>query len=164
MSNLKYLTFIFILIFASPAYSGQEEYSSMSIEELKNSASELHPSGLYLLAGKLFKENKKEEAVFWFYAGQIRFRFHIMANPDLEPSGDPALFNSMNHVLGQPINQYAGKDIGKWLENIEKAKKWDAENENSTTSKEEHSEVYAQVLTGLEQMVSQLERMKKRAQ
>ena len=51
-----------------------------------------HPSVYYGYAARLFREEKKDEAVFWFYVGQLRYRFHLKANPNMDPSGDPALF------------------------------------------------------------------------
>src|SRR6266513_48400 len=39
-----------------------------------------HPSAYYGYAARLFREGKKDEAVFWFYVGQLRYRFHLKPN------------------------------------------------------------------------------------
>src|SRR5580765_4898046 len=41
-----------------------------------------HPSVYYGYALNLFDQGKKDDAVFWFYAGQLRYRFYLNANPD----------------------------------------------------------------------------------
>jgi hypothetical protein len=70
-----------------------------------------HPAVYYVLAQKLFASGQKDEAVFWFYAGQLRYRFHLRATPGRDPSGDPALFASLSEVIGRPINEYAFGDL-----------------------------------------------------
>ena len=160
MKKLKVLSLLFLFSISWSSQASQENYNDMSIDELKQKASELHPSGIYILAGKLFKADKKDDAVFWFYVGQIRFRVHLAANPKLEPSGDPALFSSLNYTLGQPINEYAGGDPDTWVKQTKKAKQWDSDNPNKTTPKEKNKTVYNQILSGLDQMINNIEQNK----
>lgn len=77
-----------------------------------------------------------DEAVFWYYAGQLRARFHIVANPSLPPSGDPALFGSLNSVVGPIINAYAFGDLKAMHDVIDKVLAWDKSTPNEFTSKE----------------------------
>jgi hypothetical protein len=108
-----------------------------------------HPSEYYKYAAYLWKGGKKDEALFWFYAGQLRYRFHLKANPDLDKSGDPALFASLQEMLGKPINMYAGSDAENWVRKIDDVLAWDAEKPNGFTSKEEHREEWEKVRKGL---------------
>jgi hypothetical protein len=85
-----------------------------------------HPSAYYRLAMQLFQDGKKDEAVFWFYTGQIRFRARLVTHPELPRDGEPALFGSLSEVIGRPINQYAFGDIPKLAETIDRALAWDA--------------------------------------
>lgn len=89
-----------------------------------------HPATYFVLAKKLFEENRKDDAAFWFYVGQIRYRAYIAANPKLDRSGDPALFSSLFNVLGPSINGYAFGDIPKLLGTIDAALAWDASKED----------------------------------
>ena len=84
-----------------------------------------HPATYFLLAKRLFVEGEREEAVFWFYLGQIRYRSYLKLNPKLDPSGDPALFSSLFEVVGRPINVYAFGDIPKLIDTIDRALEWD---------------------------------------
>jgi hypothetical protein len=81
---------------------------TLLIEQIRNGIENKHPSYFYILAGKLFAAGKKDDAVFWFYAGQLRYRVYLVMNKDkLEPSGDPALFASLSEEIGRPLNKYA---------------------------------------------------------
>lgn len=108
-----------------------------------------HPAFYYAYALRLFGENRKDDAVFWFYAGQIRHRFHLSVNPDLSPDGDPALLASLLQVAGEQINEYAGGDPSMWVAQIERALKWDTETRNGFTSKERFAEQWEDVRAGL---------------
>lgn len=45
--------------------------------QLKQDIEKRHPADYYLLAAKLLKDPAtKQEAVFWFYVGQIRYRYY----------------------------------------------------------------------------------------
>ena len=93
---------------------------TLSIEQIRNGIENKHPSYFYILAGKLFAAGKKDDAVFWFYAGQLRYRVYLVVNKDkLEPSGDPALFASLSEEIGRPLNEYAFGDISRLTKTIE---------------------------------------------
>jgi len=111
-----------------------------------------HPSAYYLFAARLFSEGKKDEAVFWFYVGQLRYRVYLSATPSLDPSGDPALFASLNATAGKAINEYAGGDVKMWTAQMDRALRWDDQHPNGFTSKEKFKTAYASVRAGLEHL------------
>ena len=120
-----------------------------------------HPVAYYTLAAKLFKDSStKQEAVFWFYVGQLRYRHYLAANPDLPPDGDPALFASLSEVIGRPINEFAGGKPDLWIGEIDHALAWDAAHENGYTSKSKAPDKYRQIRAGLVAMRAQLVAMK----
>jgi hypothetical protein len=106
-----------------------------SIEQLKAGIENKHPSTYYELASRLFKDGQKDEAVFWYYVGQIRFRFHLRVAKDLNPAGDPALFAGLSEMVGAPLNDYALGDIPKLAATIDKALAWDDAHDNGFTPK-----------------------------
>lgn len=116
-----------------------------------------HPSSYYGYAGRLFSEGKKDEAVLWFYVGQLRYRIYLNANPPSDPSGDPALFASLNATVGQKINEYAGGDPKMWAAQIAGALKWDDKHSNDFTSKKKFKEVHAEIRAGLAKLGKQIE-------
>jgi hypothetical protein len=66
-----------------------------------------NPAQYYKRAFEMFRAGEKDAAVFVFYLGQLRFRTHLLARPELPQQGDPALFGSLTVVVGGPMNEYA---------------------------------------------------------
>lgn len=111
-----------------------------------------HPVQMYHHAGRLLEAGEMNEAAFWFYAGQLRYRVHLAARPNLPPDRDPALFASLNSVLGQEVNQYLGGDPEEWGRVIERVLNWDAQTPNEFTPKEKFPAAHREVRAGLQQM------------
>ena len=107
------------------------------------------PSNFYGYAGRLWAAGEKDKAVFWMYAGQLRFRFLLLTEPNADPSGDPALFASLQETIGTPINAYAGADTGKWVTQINAVLKWDSDTPNGFTSKTKFSHQWTEARNGL---------------
>jgi len=104
-----------------------------------------HPVKYIELASSLFKKGNLDESVVWYYVGQMRFRAHLEANPDLEKSGDPALYASLKYVVGTPLNEYAGGDPENWVKLIEQAMNWNKNNPNLFTPKDRYPEIYSEL-------------------
>ena len=129
--------------------------------QLKKDLEEKHPAAYYMLATKLFKDSAtKQEGLFWFYVGQIRYRYHLAANPELSPDGDPALFASLSEVVGRPINEWAGGVPDIWIAEMSHALEWDNAHENRFTPKSKSPEKYNQIRAGLVAMRDQITAMK----
>jgi hypothetical protein len=144
---------IVLMGFIVLAAAGCESRSSSTMEEtadqLKAHIENKHPATYYKLAGKLFQDGQKDEAVFWFYLGQLRYRFHLATARNLDPSGDPALFASLSEVVGRPLNEYAFGDIPKLAEAIDKVLEWDATHENGFTPKKGNEATLQAIRDGL---------------
>ncbi len=118
--------------------------------QLKQDIEKRHPADYYVLASKLFKDAAtKQEALFWFYVGQLRYRYYLAANPDLPRDGDPAVFASLSEVIGRPINEYAGGKPDLWIAEINHALEWDAAHDNGFTPKTKSPDNYRQIRAGL---------------
>ena len=129
-----------------------EEFQRLTPDQLKAGIEKRHPAAYYILATKLFGAGAKDEAVFWFYAGQLRYRFHLGANPALPPSGDPALFASLTEVVGGPLNEYAFGDLPQLIGTIDKVLAWDEKVDNAFTPKAGHEAVLKEIRDGLLKM------------
>jgi hypothetical protein len=79
----------------------------------------------YYAAEAMFKAGRKDEAVGWFYVGQIRGRLMAQLGPN---TSTPMVMPALQHVIGQPINGYAGGDLAKWVAAVDWAIAWDAQN------------------------------------
>lgn len=132
-----------------PAPGADADYNKMTPDQIKAGIASSHPSAFYILALKLFQAGQRDDAVFWFYAGQLRYRFHLIANPGLAPDGDPALFTSLSEVVGRPLNEYAFGDIDALTATMEKVLEWDEKTDNGFTSKTTHADAWKETRQGL---------------
>lgn len=116
-----------------------------SVDELREDIERKHPVNYLLLAIQLFDEDEKDEAVKWYYIGQIRLKAHLKANPDLAPSEEPALYGSLKYLIGPLINEHASSDQDNWILLIDSALEWHSENPNYFTPKGKHKEIYEKI-------------------
>ena len=65
------------------------------------------PLELFKPAFVLFLNGKKDDAVFWFYAAQLRVRYQLV----FEKGDRGQLLSIMMMTVGAPINNYAFQDI-----------------------------------------------------
>lgn len=109
----------------------------------------------YTKAAELLKAGKADDAVVEFYVGQLRGRTNLRCVQQ-EPSGGPALFASLNEVVGRPVNEHAGRSPDKWLAVIDAALAWDRANpdlENASPACVAEKERQRAGLTGLRRMI-----------
>jgi hypothetical protein len=115
-----------------------------------------HPAAYYRKAAEMFQSGQKDDAVFVFYLGQLRYRTHLRARPDLKPDGDPALFGSLSEVVGKPVNEYAFGDLSKLDETLKAVLAYDRQNPDSFTSAAQFPSVHAQQREGMDSMRRQI--------
>lgn len=155
----KRLTFLFsALLLALPTACVAEDEQSMPADPAKQTpaqiiaqAERVRPATLYILATKLMGEGRMDDAVRWFYIGQLRYRFHLASRP-ATLANDQSLFSALSESVGRPINEYAFGDVDAAVAQIDAALAWDAAHPNSFTSKERYSGELAEVRTGLQKL------------
>ena len=138
----------FVGVAHAQALSVQDALSKPEAE-VESRLAESHPAVLYAYAKRLFEIGRKDDAVVWFYSGQLRFRYHLTANPSLPPDGEPALMASLNATIGQVINEWAGGSPRGWANSIQKALDWDERAPNAVTPKGLNGPALAQLRDGL---------------
>jgi hypothetical protein len=126
--------------------------SAQSREDIAASLNGQHPSEYYQTAIKLFSAGQKEEAVFIFYLGQLRYRTLLKAKsfPDGDPN--PVLFASLSEVVGKPINEYAFGDITGLDETLQAVLAHDAANPDTFTPPADFPAAHTEIRDGLEKM------------
>ncbi|HYC57112.1 MAG TPA: hypothetical protein VEL28_19430 [Candidatus Binatia bacterium] len=80
------------------------------------------PPALYALSECLFEMGRRQEASFWFYAGQLRARFDANRSAD-ESSG--AVVDLLNDRYGPKINPWAFGDLQRLAATVDEVLKWD---------------------------------------
>lgn len=131
---------------------------SQPAAEVERQLPQAHPSAYFIYAGRTWDEGRRDDAVFWFYLGQLRFRFHLAAHPSLEPIGDPALFASLVATIGPPINRYAATDLPNWKKQIARALQWDEATPNLFTSKQTFHKAWQEIRAGLVKLRDDLDK------
>jgi len=103
---------------------------TLPLEELVRIIPDQHPALYYTLATRLFAAGRRDEAVFWFYAGQLRYRIRLACHPDLAPDVEPALFGALHEEVGSQVNGYAGGDPAAWAAAMQRVLDWDSATRN----------------------------------
>ncbi|MGN7295549.1 hypothetical protein [Rhizobium sp. SAFR-030] len=111
------------------------------------------PSEIMLRAATLMQAGSGDEATFWFYAGQLRWRSRLNASPALDPTGEPALFSSLFETLGPPVNAWAFGDIPKLQRTIDAVLLWDARYHDPSLDPAVHERMRAGLKDLRDQMV-----------
>jgi hypothetical protein len=101
----------------------------------------------YLYASRLYSESSKDDAVFWYYVGQLRGHIYFVAHPGEQESQET--FSTMTTVMGESINFYASTDPIKFAYTINRVLAWDAANDDPQTPKSEFQAQRDQVRQGL---------------
>jgi len=102
--------------------SGSRAEKAAVIKRIKNNSKDYAPPVFYALSRVLFEQGDKDQASFWFYAGQLRGRFD--ANICTDSSARQAIA-VLNQNFGTPINQYMFQDLAKLENLIPKVLEWD---------------------------------------
>jgi hypothetical protein len=100
-----------------------------------------HPSELMMKAPALLQSGKGNEATFWFYAGQLRWRSRLNAAPDQDPTGEPALFSSLLEMTGPEVNGWAFGNIPELQRTIDSVLDWDARYPDPSLDEAVHASV-----------------------
>jgi len=149
LSGLLAATVTAVGLLQEPPAKPMRDVGGMTPEELKADIERRHPADYYRLADMLFAKNSKNEATFYFYLGQLRFRFHLAANPNLRKGEDGALFGSLSETLGSRINEWAFGDLRQLVITFDKVLDWDDFHENGFTSKAEYEARWNEIRQGL---------------
>jgi hypothetical protein len=149
LSGLLVATVTAVGLLQEPPAKPARDAEGMTAEELRADIERRHPADYYRLAGMLFAQDRKRDAAFYFYLGQLRYRFHLAANPNLRKGEDEALFASLSEALGSRINEWAFGDLRQLIITFDKVLDWDDFHENGFTSKAEHEARWNDTREGL---------------
>ena len=89
-----------------------------------------HPLAMMVLAHRLFEAGRKDEGVFWFYLGQLRWRAYLAADPD---DSESQMFGQLFQTWAPTFSEYAGGDIAAMLRMFQAVLDWDAAHPDNFT-------------------------------
>jgi hypothetical protein len=140
----------------SPAPAQEVDLNAISSAQIVAQASSLHPAALYVLSARLLSEGRAQEAANWMYAGQLRYRFMLMALGGAA-GNDRVLYSALSEQVGRPVNEYVAGDPDDWIAAMQWALDWDAETPNDVTSKTRHAAELAEVRDGLQRLIAKVD-------
>jgi hypothetical protein len=152
-----FLILIVTALIASQPGRAREPEAAQTIETLKYNIQNKAPATYFALATELFRQGDKEEAAFWYYVGELRYRFLLLAKgKNSESSDEPAHFWFLSQSVGQSIYEHADRRSADLTRAIDRALAWDMEQPNGYTPKGEFKaehETVRQELLGLRQRI-----------
>jgi hypothetical protein len=101
---------------------GNADLRQQTVLRIKEQPEKYAPTVFYVLSNVLLEQGEKDDAAFWFYAGQLRARFD--ANRCADASARQAV-TALNLRFGQGVNQHAFQDIPKLEALIPRVVEWD---------------------------------------
>jgi tetratricopeptide (TPR) repeat protein len=113
------------------------------------------PLELFSPAAVLFQQGKKDDAVFWFYAAQLRTRYQLV----FEKGDRGQLLSIMMMTVGVPINNYALQDVSNLHKILDRVLEWDKRTPNPFRNKprtEETDKQIEKIYAGLEKLKAKL--------
>ena len=93
-----------------------------AVQRVLKSPEKYAPPVFYALSQVLFQQGEKDDAAFWFYAGQLRARYDANRCADVSARSAVAV---LNETYGPTINKYTFQDIPKLEKLIPKVVEWD---------------------------------------
>lgn len=117
---------------APSASATARRVADLSIDDLLNAVEQDHPVAMFVLAKRLFDAGRKDEAVFWFYEGQLRWRAYLIEHPELAGGGgvlsrsEGDQFSEWFQALREPLNAWAVGDFEGMLRMYQAVLDWDA--------------------------------------
>jgi tetratricopeptide (TPR) repeat protein len=113
------------------------------------------PLELFSPASILFQQGRKDDAVFWFYAAQLRVRYQLV----FEKGDRGQLLTVMMMTAGVPINNYALQDISNLNRILDRVLEWDRRTPNLFRNKprtEETDKQIEQIYAGFSNLKAKL--------
>lgn len=110
------------------------------------------PLELFSPAAVLFQNGKKDDAVFWFYAAQLRVRYQLV----FEKGDRGQLLTVMMMTVGVPINNNAFQDVSNFIRTLDRVLEWDKRTPNPFRNKPRTVETDKQI----EQIYAGFEKLK----
>jgi hypothetical protein len=122
------------LVFSVPA-SAREPDTARTIQQLEDGIQNKAPATYFALATELFRNNQKDEAAFWYFVGDLRYRASILAKEGRDASEEQYHFSFVSQSVGEAIFESANHHPSVLEKEIDRAHAWDQEQQNGYTSK-----------------------------
>ena len=157
MNATRTLALLSVLAITAP-HAAQRRYAQGAIATpaAVQALAGQHPAEYYKRAGELFKEGKKDEAVFVLYLGQLHFRTYLLTHREADQDQSLGTFAALSEQIGKPITQYAFGNIPALARTIDAVLAYDAANPDNISSPPESAGAHEEVRKGLAAMKAKM--------
>ena len=100
------------------------------LDVLTQDVEHLHPVAMLFLAKRLSDAGRGDDAVFWFYEGQLRWKAHLALDKD---QMEEAMFERLFSDIGPDINKHAFRDLPMLQKTVDAVLDWDASHPDAFT-------------------------------
>jgi hypothetical protein len=133
-----FLFAVLIASFFSQPTTAREPEAIQTIEELEVGIQNKSPATYFALATELFRNGQKDDASFWYYVGEVRYRFLVLAKAKGSGlSEEQTHFWFLSESVGQSIYEKADQRSAALMRAIDRAMEWDLQQPNGYTSMSE---------------------------
>lgn len=101
---------------------GSAVQQDQAVAAVLKSPKDYAPPVFYVLSSVLFAKGRKDDAEFWFYAGQLRARYDANRCTDGSAGDEVAV---LNDKYGSDINKYAFQDPDTLQKTVTRVVAWD---------------------------------------
>ena len=137
MSRVFLFAVLIPLFFCQPTIAREPE-AIQTIEELEVGIQNKSPATYFALATELYRNGQKDDASFWYYVGEVRYRFLVLAKAKGSGlSEEQAHFWFLSESVGRSIYEKADQHSAALMRAIDRALEWDLQQPNGYTSKSE---------------------------
>ena len=131
------------VLISSPTAWAREPEAAERIQQLADGIANKPPATYFALATELFRVAQKDEAAFWYYVGELRYRAWLYTKPKgTDASEEQYHFWFLSQSVGQSIYENADQRSAILINAIDRALAWDREQPNGYTSKTEFKAQY----------------------
>ena len=148
----------------SLAISGQRGIVSNGVDDTLLRLDKIEPAYFFSSVGYLLKLEKYNDASVVYFVGYFRYKYYNSANPDYQPSGDGALFASLNSMFREPVFIYLKSDADNFIMVLEYVKNWVVNHDFDFFPKKNHPEKYNDQLAQLDKLLDDIKLNKSKYQ
>jgi len=112
--------------FSTGLASADRRQVEATVMRMKGEFHQLSVEAMYVAAIRLYEEDNRDAALYWFYSAQYRARLFrsLLKDEPIPRIGDEpfelvSAHSSFQQLAGEPINGYAGCSQQKWLATLD---------------------------------------------
>ncbi len=133
------------------------------LDDLVRDVEHMHPVAMFVLAKRMFDQRRGDDATFWLYEGELRWKARLAANSNLQgPFGEADRYQVFFADISPDIDWCASEDVPTLIKIYDRVLDWDAAHPDDFAPSGKAKDDIRQGLKGLgSRLASQADAIKK---